>query len=199
MGKNILDEYIDRNKQIIILILGLPCSNKSTIAKQLSKDTKLITININDYQKKSFIEEKVGDLMLKMYEHPKNYDWDKLNEIVNEHKTKGIILYGSYIDVNKINFTINYSFFINMNNTLCKKKIFDYELSPYDKNNTLDNSKIDTYLTNFLYPLYEKLKSDIKINKYFNIKENTTIESIYDVLWDVLITLIQSSLKNKNQ
>ena len=47
---NILEAYIKKYKQFIILILGLPCSNKSEIAKELSEDLKLPLININDYE-----------------------------------------------------------------------------------------------------------------------------------------------------
>ena len=46
---NILQAYIKKYNQIIILILGLPCTNKSEIAKELGIDLGLEVIKINDY------------------------------------------------------------------------------------------------------------------------------------------------------
>jgi adenylylsulfate kinase-like enzyme len=43
---NILEAYIRKYNQFIILILGLPCSNKSEIAKELHIDLKLPIIKI---------------------------------------------------------------------------------------------------------------------------------------------------------
>lgn len=192
MGKNILDEYILRNKQIIILILGLPCSNKSFFAKELSADMKLRCININNYLiDNKFIKEKVNGMILKMYEHPDNYNWEELNKIINKYKKDGIILYGNYIDIKKINFDINFTFFINMNNALCKKILLENKMLPYEE----DNDKVNLYFKNYLNPLYDDLKKNIKINKFFNMKEDISIEELYDNLWNILMELIQTSLK----
>ena len=48
---NILEAYLKKYKQIIILILGLPCTNKSEIAKEFGIDLGLEVIKINDYLK----------------------------------------------------------------------------------------------------------------------------------------------------
>jgi hypothetical protein len=194
MSGNILEDYILRNNQIIILILGFPCSDKSTIAKELSIDTKLKKININNYiDDDKYVIEKINGLTLKMYEHPDNYNWNKLNKDVNKHKKKGIILYGNYIDINKINFDLNFVFFININNLLCTKILFEKKMFPYEE----DNKKVSIYFKNYLNPLYEKLKTDIKINKYFNVKEDTVLNDVYEKLFDILMSLISSNLKIK--
>lgn len=200
MGKNILEEFISRNEQFIILILGLPCSNKSSIAKGLSVDMKLKSINVNKYiKKKSFIKEKIDGLSVKMYEHPDNYNWEKLNNDVNKQKNKGIILYGNYIDTKKIDFDIDFIFFINMNNLLCKKILLDKKLLPYDKDNEDDDKKINSYFKNYLNPLYDELKKNIKINKYYNMKEDTSMEETYENLWDTLMNFIMLNLKSSNK
>ena len=46
---NILQAFIEKHKQLIILIIGLPCSNKSEIAKELKTDLRLPIININNH------------------------------------------------------------------------------------------------------------------------------------------------------
>lgn len=93
--------------------MGLPCSNKSEIAKELEIDLKLPTLNVNDYLiKDKFKEYEFDDIKFKIYEDTENYDWDKFNNDVNELKSSGVIIYGNYIDSTKINFTYDFSFFL---------------------------------------------------------------------------------------
>ena len=75
---NILDAYIQKYKQFIILILGKPCSNKSKIAKELVIDLHLPSIKINDYLiKDKYIEKEVDGIKFKLYEDSENFDWEK--------------------------------------------------------------------------------------------------------------------------
>lgn len=185
---NILEAYIKKYKQIIILILGLPCSNKSEIAKELVEDLGLQILNINDYLKKdTFIEKTVSDIEFKLYEHPDNYDWKTFNEDVNAKKSNGIILYGNYIDKDKIDFDIDFCYFFSMNTNLCKNILIEKQLLPYKE----DDEKVKVYFKDIFNPIYEQLKQDLKINKFFNIKENTTFDEVYDEVFDNLMMLIK--------
>ena len=140
---NILQAYIKYYKQFIILIIGLPCTNKSKIAKELVNDLKLPIININHYLiKDKYTEKNVDDIKFKLYEDDQNYDWEKLNNDVNNIKTNGLILYGNYINKNKINFKIDFIFFINMNIELCTEKLSENKLLEYE-----DESKINISIT----------------------------------------------------
>ncbi len=193
MTRNILEEYIYRNKQIIIMILGMPCATKSTFAKMLSKDMKLKIINLNNYIKKDeYVVEKIENIKLKMYDHPKNYKWNEINDEINKLKTDGVIVYGNYIDKDAINFDIDFIFFMDVNNVQCKKMLIDEKKIP-----NISDDKINLYLTNYLTPLYDNLKKNIKINKFYNIKENTNYDEIYDNMWDYLMKNITDKLKNK--
>ena len=85
---NIFEAYIKKYGQMVILILGLPCSNKSEIAKELIIDLNIPKININNYLKENaYVEKTVDDTRFKLYEHPDNYDWDILNKDVNQKKS----------------------------------------------------------------------------------------------------------------
>lgn len=188
---NILEAYIKKYNQIIILILGLPCSNKSEIAKELASDLNLSLININDYLKQNtFVEKVFSDVKFKLYEHPDNYDWEKLVLDVTNKKNAGVVLYGNYVDNTKLNFEIDFCYFFNMNSNLCKNILIEKQMLPYKE----DDEKVKIYFKDVFNPIYEQLKQDLKINKFFNIKENTTFDESYDELFDSLMTQIKKKL-----
>ena len=82
---NILQAYIKKYKQIIILILGLPCSNKSEIAKEFGIDLDLEVVKINDYLiKDKYKEVDIDGTKIKLYEDSENYEWKKLNLTIND-------------------------------------------------------------------------------------------------------------------
>ena len=119
---NILEAFIKKYRQFIILIVGMPCSYKSEIAKELKTDLKISIININNYLiKDKFKKFKFGNVKFKIYEDTENYDWDKFNKDIYELKSTGVIIYGNYIDSTKINFRIDFSFFYSLKTILCKK------------------------------------------------------------------------------
>ena len=188
---NILEAYIKKYNQIIILILGLPCSNKSEIAKELEIDLNLSLININDYLKQNtFVEKMVSDVKFKLYEHPDNYDWDKLSSDVNNKKKVGVILYGNYIDNTKLNFEMDFCYFFNMNSNLCKNMLIEKQMLPYKD----DDEKVKIYFKDIFNPIYEKLKEDLKINKFFNLKETTTFDESYNDMFDNLMKQIKKKI-----
>lgn len=189
---NILEAFIKKYTQLIILILGLPCSNKSEIAKELEIDLRLPTLNINDYLlKDKFKEYEFDNIKFKIYEDTENYDWDKFNNDVEKLKSSGVIIYGNYIDSNKINFIYDFAFFYSMNTTLCKKILISNNLLNID--DLQKNDKI--YFDKIFNPKYEELKQNIKFNKFYNIKEDTKFNNSYDDIFDLLIDLIKSKLK----
>ncbi len=189
---NILQAYIKKNKQFILLVLGMPCTSKSKIAKELVIDLGLPLVNINDYLiQDKYIDKEIDGVKFKLYEHPDNYDWEKLDQDVNKLKSNGVVLYGNYIDKDKITFEPDFVLFFSMGMNLCKNMLVSKKLLPYN----LDDEKVKTYFTKVFNPVYDELKEKIKINKFYNIKEQTTFESLYDEVFDYLMGLIGSKLK----
>lgn len=191
---NILEAFIKKYNQFILLIIGLPCTNKSIIAKELEIDLKLPIIYINSYvEKNNFIKKEVENIKFKLYDHTDNYNWEKLNKDVDKIiKDKGgLILYGSFIDTEKINFNINFTFFLNMNNTLCRDVLIKKKHIPYKE----DDKRIKIYFEKIFNPIYDTLKLNISVNKFYNIKEKTSFNEIYDNLFDTLMDLILKKLK----
>lgn len=189
---NILEAFIKKYSQLIILILGLPCTNKSEIAKELEIDLGIPSLNINNYLiKDKFKEMEIDNIKFKIYEDTDNYDWDKFNNDVEKFKSTGVIIYGNYIDSTKINFNYDFSFFYSMNMTLCKKILIENKLLNISE--IEPNDKI--YFEKIFNLKYEELKQDIKFNKFYNIKEDTKFNDSYDDIFDLLMNLIKSKLK----
>lgn len=189
---NILQAYIKKYKQIIILILGLPCTNKSEIAKEFGIDLGLQVIKINDYLiEDKFKEININGIKTKLYEDTENYDWNKLNSTINDLKTNGIILYGNYLDIDKIDSEIDFTFFYSMNYKMCKKILVEKKMIEFKESDPM----LNTFFNTVLNPLYDNLKNKIKINKFFNIKEETTFDESYDEVFEILMELISKKLK----
>ena len=190
---NILEAYIKKYKQIIILILGLPCTNKSEIAKELSNDLNLQVININNFLiKDKYKEIKINDTIFNIYEDTNNYNWKKLNSDINKFKKKGVILYGNYLDIDKFKSNIDFIFFYSMNTTLCKKILIDKKLIEWDESNPITK----LYFDEIFNPMYEKLKNNLIINKFYNIKEDMLFNELYDDIFNLLMDLITKKLNN---
>jgi hypothetical protein len=189
---NILQTYIKRYNQIIILILGLPCTNKSEIAKEFGIDLGLKIIKINDYLiDGKFKEIDIDGVKIKLYEDTENYNWDKLNSTINELKTNGVIIYGNYLDIDKIDSYIDFTFFYSTNIKMCKKMIIDKKMIEFNESDSI----LNTFFDKVFISLYQNIKNKIKINKFFNIKKETTFDESYDEVFDVLMELILTKLK----
>lgn len=192
---NILEAYIKQHKQLIILILGLPCTNKSEIAKELQIDLNLPLMKINDYLDRTKIKEiNVDNYTFKVYGDVEFYNYEKLNEDVNSKKTDGVILYGNNIDGDKINFLPDFVFFYSMGSTLCKKILIEKNMMKIK-----GDEPINVYFEKIFNPMYEELKKKIKINKFFNIKETMTFDNVYDETFDLLMELVSKKLKQQTQ
>jgi hypothetical protein len=174
---NVVTAYIKTKKKCIIYILGLPCTSKTKFGIYLAGDLNLEFINANKYME-GYIEKN----NIKIYEHPNNMKWKKLIEEVTNKKN--VVISGNYI--NKY-IEPDFVYFLSMNKQLCKQNLLEFNASTSDDSKYIDPNVLDTYIADTLYPLYEEEKSKVKINKFINIKETSTEEEIYSVLFDSLI------------
>jgi hypothetical protein len=132
---NIIEAYLKEFGQMIILLIGMPTSNKSNIAKELESDIepKFTLININDYFQKKFINVEAKNINFKLYDHPDNIDYYKLFDDVNQKKSKGVILYGNSIDPNKVkDLNIDFSYFFDIKPTFLKNNLINKKKLPFD-------------------------------------------------------------------
>ena len=98
------------------------------------------------------------------------------------------------MDVDKIDWVPDTTYFISLGFNTCKKKLIEKKLLPYPEN----DHRVQLYFNKIFNPIYEELKTKVKINKYFNVKEDTTFNQIYDELFDGLMGWIDSRLKNNS-
>ena len=188
---NIIEEYINQKQQLVILLIGPQGSQKSKLAKMLNEDLNFKLIKISDYHNNKYIKKTINNSIFNVYEDIENYDLEKMSNDINKYKSKGVILYGNNIDIEKITFKIDFIYFTSIKYQLYKKYILKYD--------SIDNKKeyyLNTYIGNYISPLYENLKSKLKINKFFNIREETNIGDIYKELFDNLITNIKKTINS---
>ena len=188
---NIIEEYINQKQQMIILLIGPQGSQKSKLAKMLNEDINFKLIKISDYHNNKYVKKTINNSIFNVYEDIENYDWGKLSNDVNKYKSKGIIIYGNNINTDKITFKIDFIYFTSIKYQLYKKYILKYD--------SIDNKKeyyLNTYVGSYISPLYENLKSKLKINKFFNIKEEINIEDTYKELFDNLINNIKKIINS---
>lgn len=187
----ILDEYIKQKGQIIILIIGMMNSFKSKISKELlislneNTKTKLKLINMcNFYTKDKHIKFTDDNDTFNNYDINSNYNFDELNKTVKEHKK--VIIYGSTIDINKIDFKIDFTFLLSSTKTRIKECL--------EKQNIMQNEELmQKYVKKYYLPYYDNLKEKIKPDKIVNIKKND--ETDEDII-DKYTTEIFDVLKN---
>ena len=188
---SILDEYIKQKGQIIILIIGMMNSLKSKISKELlislneNTKTKLKLINMcNFYTKDKHIKFTDDNDTFNNYDINSNYNFDELNKTVKEHKK--VIIYGSTIDIDKIDFKVDFTFLLSSTKTRIKECL--------EKQNIMKNEELmQKYIKKYYLPYYDNLKEKIKPDKIVNIKKND--ETDEDII-DKYTTEIFDVLKN---
>ena len=132
---NIIEAYLKEFGQMIILLIGMPTSNKSNIAKELESDIepKFTLININDYFEKKIINIEAKNINFKLYDHPDNINYSKLFDDVNKKKSKGVILYGNSIDTVKVkDLNIDFSYFFDIKSNILKNNLINKKKLPFD-------------------------------------------------------------------
>jgi len=168
---NIIEAYLKEFGQMIILLIGMPTSNKSNIAKELESDIepRFTIININNYIEQKFINQEAKNINFKLYDHPDNINYSKLFDDINKVKSTGVILYGNSIDPNKIkDIKIDFSYFFDIKPTFLKNNLIKIKKLPFStpseeqpQNNNLNRVKNNITNVNTLHR-----------NKYHNFEKS---------------------------
>lgn len=180
---NLLEEYLLRNKEIIILISGLSGSKKSLLAKEIERDLKILKlINLDKYCDNDKVP--VIDIMgqkVKDWDDIAAYNWNKLNNDINKFKNKGCIVYGDAFPKDKLDFETNFHIHI----TISKEKLVEKRREFIEKNPEqckdmlffLD--KLGTFINKITYRHYIENRNKSKINLWLNLDEES-LDTMYD-------------------
>jgi hypothetical protein len=200
---NLIEAYLKYFNQLVILLIGYPCTNKSAYANDLSIDASLNVLNLNNYLiKDKFVEKTIitdssnnKETKFKIYEHSDNIDWTKFNSDVNNLKSSGVIIHANLMDKDKLDFNIDFSFYFYSPIKYCKDNVSQNNLL------NLEKKDINNYFEHVFIPFYSNYDQNIKniftIFKFFKITETSNNEDIYNTLFDSLMTNINNNINKK--
>lgn len=202
---NIVEAYIKFNDQLIIIVSGLSGSGKNKLAKNISKDFKLLLINIDYYCNKKYDEKiKLPDgTEVINYNSYEIYDWDKINNEMDKNKSKGIIVVGDVFPHNKINKENKIDYHIHIK--LSKENLIKKRLEYIKENNetcakigrNIDPKNEEFIFNEYTFPYYknelnnEIITKYINANNYINDTPDIYDEKIYNEAFNYLINQIQ--------
>jgi len=198
---NIVEQYINKNKQLIILISGFSGSGKTILAKNIERDFKLKFINLNNFYKKDYKEivELREDVKVIDWDNPDAIDWDKFNKKINEIKDSGIVVSGFCFPDDKLDFNPDYHIYLKIS----KEKLIKnrHEYLEENKDNPLNEIKDTDIELLILNKLTYKHYLDIKDKSTYTFSTDTSNQSpdeTYDEIFNYLIKHIDKNVYNKN-
>jgi hypothetical protein len=187
---NLLEEYILKNGEIIILISGLSGSKRSLLAKEIERDFKILKlISLDDYCDENNVPIiELFNQKFKDWDDIIVYDWEKFNKDVNNYKKNGIIIYGDSFPKDKLKFDTK----LHIHLTITKEKLVEnrrefIESNP-DKCKDLVGflDKLNVFINKITYGHYIKNRNESKITLWLNSNEDT-LDKMYDKTFDFII------------
>lgn len=198
---NIVEQYINKNKQLIILISGFSGSGKTLLAKNIERDFKLKFINLNNFYKKDYKEivELREDVKVIDWDNPDAIDWDKFNKKINDIKDNGVIVSGFCFPDDKLDFKPDYHIYLKISKEKLIKNRHDY--LEENKDNPLNEIKDTDIELLILNKLTYKHYLEVKDKSTYTFNTDTTNQSpdeTYDEIFNYLIKQIDKNVYSKN-
>jgi tRNA A37 threonylcarbamoyladenosine biosynthesis protein TsaE len=204
---NIVEEYINRNKQLVILISGFSGSGKTVLARSLLKDInrnnkkyEFTFLNLNDFFKsedeyKNIVE--VGDLKVVDWDSPDSINWEEFNKKINSVKSNGVIVSGFAFPKDKISFDVDFHIHLKISkDDLIKNRSVYANEKLDDKTSRISEvgEEIEKRILNKVtFPHYLKSLETSVINKFINIKYDMLKEA-YDEMFDYIMAIIKKKI-----
>ena len=117
---NIVEKYIDINKQFIILISGLPGCGKQELGKFIARDFGFELLDTYNYYKKKYdekivlVDEENNELELINWYTDDAINWDKLNDDIDKFKKNGVVVIGVSLPKSKIISNVDFHIHLNI-------------------------------------------------------------------------------------
>lgn len=200
MSKTIVEEYINKYKQLIILISGFSGSGKTILSKSLSKDFNIDFINLNDYYKDNWDKEssliEIEGIKIVDWDTPDAINWEKFNEAIENNKNKGVIVSGFSFPQNNLTFKPDFHIHLKISKDDLIQNRKDYVNEKEDsKVAELDDDIIKRILNKISYPHYLKSLEISYINKFIPVKSGKEeLKQTYNNIFDYLVENIEKKI-----
>ncbi len=206
---NIVEAYIEQNKQCVILMSGFSGSGKSLIAKSLMKDinksksekSKDFTfINLNDFLKSESeynVTVDVSGIKIVDWDSPDAVDWVKFNEEVDKNKKTGVIISGFAFPKDKLNFTVDFHIHFKISKDELIKNRHEFTQEKLDDKTSrigeIGEEMEKKILNKITFPHYLKSLENSIITKFFVVNYGE-IKKTYDDTFDYMMAMIKKKL-----
>ena len=204
MPPTILDVYLERFKQLIIVVSGMSGSNKSEIADEISKSLKCKHINQNNFINADFKETvEINEKKINIWDSDDAIDWiqfnDKIKETLNDNKI--LIVSGTSFNKDKIDFKIDYHIHLKLSKQILLEKRHDFierhsKEPQYENMNNIDKETEKIIFNKYTFPYYLKTTENAIINKFLNINE-IQIDEIVREVFKCIITFVENKIYYK--
>lgn len=173
---NIIEAYIQKYKNLVIIISGLNGSGKTTIAKSISRDFKIDRLKLVDYIKNNEI------------------NWNSLNSDINEKSKNGIVISGEHFPADKLLSDITFHIHIKLSkqNIILKREKFNKSHNIPK----LSEDELKKINTNELPQYFDNLKN-MKIDKYINANQFASSDDYYNKIYTEIFDYIINQITNK--
>lgn len=200
---NIVEAYIKIKGQLVILISGLSGSGKTFIGKNLSTDFKINFFDESDYCVQDYDKKiKIGDQEVIDWDNDEIYDWNKINDVIENNSKEGLVFCGTAFPKEKIKHKIDFHINIKLNKNnlfMIREKFIKEKDCAVIHEDLVIRSKI---FKDFTYKYNDELikrsiiDKQINGNNYVDDLDNYN-EKIYDEVFKYLISKIEKILYNQ--
>jgi adenylate kinase family enzyme len=204
MPPTILDIYLEKYKQLIIVISGMSGSNKSEIADEISRSLKCKHINQNNFLNPDFEETiEINNKKINIWDSDDAIDWlsfnNKIKEMLNENKI--LVLSGVSFNKEKIDFKIDFHIHLKLSKQLLLEKRHDFiekhsKEPQYEDMKNIDEETEKIIFNKYTFPYYLKTTENAIINKFLNINEIQTDEIVRQT-FNLIINFIENKIYSK--
>jgi len=199
MSKTIVEEYINKYKQLVILISGFSGSGKTILSKSLSKDFKIDFLNLNDYYKDNWDESnlvELGDIKVVDWDTPDAINWENFNKEVESKKNKGIIISGFSFPQNNLTFKPDFHIHLRISKDDLIQNRKDYINEKEDSKVAEVNDEMSKRILNKVsFPHYMKSLETSYINKFMSVKSGKEeLKQSYNNIFDYLVENIEKKI-----
>jgi adenylate kinase family enzyme len=208
MPINIVEAYIQARGQLVLVISGLSGCGKKKVAKLVADEMKLVFLDQYDYYRENYqntvkvakTPDESGDTIeVTDWVSSDAVDWDKFNNDINNVKNKGVVICGFNLNSNFIRFSIDYQIHMSVNKGACIEKRIKFVRKNGDNYledlELVKNGTYETVMYKWVFPQYEKIIKDMKINKFVKVGESSADELV-QVVWDLFISYISKEMDN---